>query len=44
MVVTLVALAAMTLLCTPPVRKALKWVTEPEMAWAFRKDEAAKQA
>ncbi|MFD7326419.1 acyltransferase family protein [Streptomyces sp. NPDC059875] len=43
-VVTLAALAAMTLLCTPPVRKMLKWVTEPEMAWAFRKDTAAKRA
>ncbi|MFJ5935710.1 acyltransferase family protein [Streptomyces sp. NPDC093071] len=42
--VTLVALTAMTLLCTPPVRKALKWVTEPEMTWAFRKDRAAKPA
>ncbi|MES9806500.1 acyltransferase family protein [Streptomyces cinereoruber] len=43
-VVTLVALVTMTLLCTPPVRKALKWVTEPEMAWAFRKDAAAKSS
>ncbi|MFE5487255.1 acyltransferase family protein [Streptomyces sp. NPDC056527] len=43
-VVTLAALVAMTLLCTPLVRRALKWVTEPEMAWAFRKDAPAKQA
>ncbi|MER5306417.1 acyltransferase family protein [Streptomyces sp. NPDC002773] len=43
--VTVIAMAAITLLCTPPVRKALKWVTEPEMSWAFRKETpAAKQA
>ncbi|MFF4171151.1 acyltransferase family protein [Streptomyces sp. NPDC001744] len=39
-VVTLVAMTAITLLCTPPVRKALKWVTEPDMPWAFRKETA----
>ncbi|MFF8604670.1 acyltransferase family protein [Streptomyces sp. NPDC015346] len=38
--VSLTALAAITLLCTPPVRRLLKWVTEPEMAWAFRKETA----
>lgn len=27
-----------TLLCTPPVRRALRWATEPEMRWAFRRD------
>lgn len=37
-VVTLVAAAAVTLLCTPPVRRAMRCVTEPEMAWAFRRD------
>jgi fucose 4-O-acetylase-like acetyltransferase len=43
-VVTLTAVVVMTLLCTPPVRRMLKWVTEPEMAWAFRRDTAAKRA
>ncbi|TQK44607.1 fucose 4-O-acetylase-like acetyltransferase [Streptomyces sp. SLBN-118] len=37
-VLTLIAAAAVTLLCTPPVRRALRFVTEPEMAWAFRRD------
>lgn len=37
-VVTLVAATAVTLLCTPPVRRALRCVTEPEMKWAFRRD------
>ncbi|MGW0117120.1 acyltransferase family protein [Streptomyces sp. NPDC003327] len=34
---TLAMLAAMTLLCTPVVRRVMKPVTEPEMAWAFRR-------
>ncbi|WP_206307251.1 acyltransferase family protein [Streptomyces sp. ICN441] len=37
-VVTLAAAAAVTLLCTPPVRSALRVVTEPELSWAFRRD------
>ncbi|MFB7913417.1 acyltransferase family protein [Streptomyces sp. NPDC056061] len=37
-VVSLVAAAAVTLMCTPPVRRALRPVTEPEMNWAFRRD------
>ncbi|MBT2393445.1 acyltransferase family protein [Streptomyces sp. ISL-1] len=37
-VVTLVAAAAVTLLCTPPVRRVMRCVTEPEMTWAFRRD------
>ncbi|MEU8518124.1 acyltransferase family protein [Streptomyces sp. NBC_01216] len=36
--VTLLAAAAVTLLCTPPVRRALRCVTEPRMAWAFRRE------
>ncbi|MFF8829602.1 acyltransferase family protein [Streptomyces sp. NPDC015131] len=36
--VTAVAAAAVTAMCTPPVRRALRCVTEPRMAWAFRKD------
>jgi fucose 4-O-acetylase-like acetyltransferase len=35
--VTLVACGAVTLFCTKPFRKALHFVMEPEMAWAFRK-------
>ncbi|MER6102025.1 acyltransferase family protein [Streptomyces sp. NPDC001832] len=34
--VSLVAASAVTLLCTPPVRRVLRPVTEPEMNWAFR--------
>ncbi|MFJ8074930.1 acyltransferase family protein [Streptomyces sp. NPDC096176] len=37
-VVTVGAAGAVTLLCTPPVRRALKCVTEPEMKWAFHRD------
>ncbi|MFF9812153.1 acyltransferase family protein [Streptomyces sp. NPDC014006] len=40
--VTVLAAAAVTLLCTPPVRRALRCVTEPRMAWAFRPDPAAE--
>lgn len=36
--VTLVAAVAVTLLCTPPVRKLFRGVTEPEMKWAFKRD------
>ncbi|WP_406402390.1 acyltransferase family protein [Streptomyces sp. NBC_00879] len=39
-VLTVIAAAAVTLLCTPPVRRALRFVTEPEMNWAFRRDAA----
>ncbi|MEU8622279.1 acyltransferase family protein [Streptomyces sp. NPDC048623] len=38
-VITVVMLAVMTLLCTPVVRKVMKPVTEPELAWAFRRNE-----
>ncbi|TXS55161.1 acyltransferase family protein [Streptomyces sp. t39] len=38
--VSLCAAGAVTLLCTPPVRRLLRPVTEPEMSWAFRKDAA----
>ncbi|WP_406058234.1 acyltransferase family protein [Streptomyces sp. NBC_01077] len=40
-VTTLAMVAVMTLLCTPPVRKLMKPVTEPELAWAFRRAEKA---
>ncbi|WP_327250205.1 acyltransferase family protein [Streptomyces sp. NBC_01244] len=36
--VTVTMLVVMTLLCTPPVRRAMKFVTEPEMKWAFRRE------
>ncbi|WP_327367427.1 acyltransferase family protein [Streptomyces sp. NBC_01217] len=35
--VSLVAAAAVTVMCTPPVRRALRPVTEPDMDWAFRR-------
>ncbi|MFJ7188338.1 MULTISPECIES: acyltransferase family protein [Streptomyces] len=37
-VVTGVTAVAVTLMCSPPVRRALKFATEPDMHWAFRKD------
>ncbi|XIE78521.1 hypothetical protein AB6O49_11065 [Streptomyces sp. SBR177] len=37
-VATVAILVVMTLLCTPVVRKVMKPVTEPEMAWAFTKN------
>ncbi|MCS0638078.1 acyltransferase family protein [Streptomyces sp. LP05-1] len=30
------AATAVTLLCTPPVHRALRWATEPRMTWAFK--------
>ncbi len=41
---TVFAAAAVTLLCTRPVQRALRWVVEPRMEWAFRRDagEAAR--
>ncbi|MEW2545263.1 acyltransferase family protein [Streptomyces sp. NPDC047002] len=35
-VVSVTAAVVVTLLCTPPVRRAFRWAVEPEMAWAFR--------
>ncbi|MGI5373456.1 acyltransferase family protein [Streptomyces sp. CA-251387] len=37
-VVTVVAAVVVTVLCTPPVRRALRCVMEPEMGWLFRRD------
>ncbi|MFF7981270.1 acyltransferase family protein [Streptomyces sp. NPDC007901] len=37
--VTLAAAAAVTALCTPPVRRVFRCVMEPRMDWAFRKEE-----
>lgn len=39
---TVLAAAVVTALCTPPVRRALRCVTEPRMEWAFRPDPAAQ--
>ncbi|MER5278411.1 acyltransferase family protein [Streptomyces sp. NPDC002809] len=38
--VTVVASAGVTLMCTPPVRRVLRCVTEPDMNWAFRRESA----
>ncbi|MFJ9244521.1 acyltransferase family protein [Streptomyces sp. NPDC101776] len=36
--VTVVAAAVVTALCTAPVRRVFRCVTEPELRWAFRRD------
>ena len=36
--VALVAAVVGTALCTPPVRRVFRFVVEPEMRWAFRRD------
>ncbi|MFC9857616.1 MULTISPECIES: acyltransferase family protein [unclassified Streptomyces] len=41
-VVSVVAAGAVTLLCTPPVRRALRFATEPDMKWAFRRSAAER--
>ncbi|MFI2782877.1 acyltransferase family protein [Streptomyces sp. ALB3] len=41
-VVSLVAATAVTLFCTPPVRRALRFATEPDMDWAFRRSPAKR--
>ncbi|WP_326677230.1 acyltransferase family protein [Streptomyces sp. NBC_01237] len=41
-VVSVVAAGAVTLLCTPPVRRALRFATEPDMTWAFRRNAAER--
>lgn len=41
-VVSVVAAVAVTLMCTPPVARALKFATEPDMKWAFRRDAAKR--
>lgn len=38
--VSLAAAAAVTVMCTPPVRRVLRFATEPDMDWAFRQDAA----
>ncbi|MFJ4710642.1 acyltransferase family protein [Streptomyces sp. NPDC088785] len=37
-VATLFAASLITVLCTPPVQRAFRFVMEPKMEWAFKKD------
>ncbi|WP_299527468.1 acyltransferase family protein [uncultured Streptomyces sp.] len=39
-VVSVTAAVAVTLLCSPPVRRVMRFATEPEMDWAFRRSPA----
>ncbi|WP_030564087.1 acyltransferase family protein [Streptomyces aureocirculatus] len=39
--VTVIAAAVVTLLCTPPVQRLFRFAMEPKMEWAFRRDAAA---
>ncbi|MCX5530026.1 acyltransferase family protein [Streptomyces sp. NBC_00006] len=39
-VVTLIAATVITALCTPPVQRAFRFVMEPKMEWAFKRDAA----
>ncbi|GAA2570601.1 acyltransferase family protein [Streptomyces fimbriatus] len=41
-VLSVVAAVAVTLMCTPPVRRLLRPVTEPDLSWAFRRDPAER--
>ncbi|GAA2784780.1 acyltransferase family protein [Streptomyces rameus] len=38
--VTVLAAAAVTVLCTPPVQRVFRFAMEPRMAWAFKQDAA----
>ncbi|MYW67560.1 acyltransferase family protein [Streptomyces sp. SID8379] len=38
--VTVGAMSLITVLCTPPVQRMFRFVMEPKMEWAFRKDAA----
>ncbi|MGW7076303.1 acyltransferase family protein [Streptomyces sp. NPDC054871] len=40
-IVSLVAAAVVTLLCTPPVQRMFRFAMEPKMEWAFKRDAAA---
>ncbi|WP_228452892.1 acyltransferase family protein [Streptomyces alkaliterrae] len=37
-IITVITAVMMTALCTPPVRRAFRWVMEPKLDWAFRRD------
>ncbi|MGY0018658.1 acyltransferase family protein [Streptomyces sp. cg35] len=39
--VTLIAASIITVLCTPPVQRMFRFVMEPKMEWAFKRDAAA---
>ncbi|MEV1023535.1 acyltransferase family protein [Streptomyces sp. NPDC050264] len=39
--VTLIAASVITVLCTPPVQRMFRFVMEPKMEWAFKRDAAA---
>ncbi|MFJ6697760.1 acyltransferase family protein [Streptomyces sp. NPDC091272] len=38
---TVGAVSLVTVLCTPPVRRALRVVAEPDLSWAFRKSKSS---
>ena len=40
LLVSALAATAVTLLCTPPVRRVFRFAVEPRMEWAFRRDAA----
>ncbi|WP_229870637.1 acyltransferase family protein [Streptomyces longisporoflavus] len=40
-IVSLIAAAVVTLLCTPPVQRMFRFAMEPKMEWAFKRDAAA---
>jgi fucose 4-O-acetylase-like acetyltransferase len=42
-VVTVAAAVIVTVLCAPPVRRVFRFVMEPDLAWAFRRDSTAKE-
>ncbi|MCK1813798.1 acyltransferase family protein [Streptomyces carpaticus] len=42
--ITLIGVAFVTLLCTTPVQKLFRWVVEPPLGWAFKKDDPASTA
>ncbi|WNM35138.1 acyltransferase family protein [Streptomyces sp. Li-HN-5-11] len=42
--VTVLAAAVVTLLCTRPVRRVFRFATEPRMEWAFRRDATTRPA
>nr|WP_323379359.1 acyltransferase family protein [Streptomyces durbertensis] len=37
-IISVITAVMMTALCTPPVRRAFRWVMEPKLDWAFRRD------
>ncbi|WP_343246148.1 acyltransferase family protein [Streptomyces sp. SID5785] len=41
--VTVFAMSVITVLCTPPVQRAFRFVMEPKMEWAFRRSGSSAQ-